>query len=326
MSVRSNILYSELNCKSDTDDENNEIDDNNCHQKFDNNSFSDKSISINMINNSTCNNLTTNSDNNINCIDHKDYPECTWYTELVTNFTTFPDITVPEFVTTYAESLKSQTYSDSSLYTIASGEIDPNKKFVYLVHGRNGHPTDLDYISIYLKETTDHNIILTYIPNSKECSIEAGADILKSIIFDTYGEINKEHNGDNILIISHSKGGVISMYLNEFLIDNKISKIMTIASPINGTAIASYAGDFYTRTELSFDSECLKMINEMAKLNNVTSYYHVAVEKDHVIIPSVTSAIPDGHKWNQCSIIKNVCHISVLYSNGLMEILNTWVD
>lgn len=337
MSVRSviknNIIYSQL--RSEYDSDNDELctqiphdphnhDTMNYQQKFDNNSFNSNSLSNNSFNNnSTEDNLENISKNNADRINHKDFPEYSWYSELISNVTTFPNITMPDFVTTYTESLSSNTYSDDVLYTIPSGKINHSTKFIYLVHGRKGHPTDLDYISIYLQGTTDYNIILTYIPNSKECSIETGANILKKIILDTHGEINKDND---VTIIAHSKGGVISMYLNEFLTENKINKIMTIASPINGTAIASYAGDFYTRTELSFNSECLKMINRMIKTNDTTLYYHVAVEKDHVIIPSITSAIPDGHRKDQCSIIKNVCHVSVLYSNALMEILNMWID
>ena len=83
--------------------------------------------------------------------------------------------------------------------------------------------------------------------------------------------------------------------------------------------------DYYTRLELSHNSECLALINKLAQTNKVTSYYHVAVEKDHVIIPSITSAIPNKHPLKKCSIIKNVCHMSVLCSNALMEILDKWL-
>ena len=125
------------------------------------------------------------------CINYNDYPQNPWYSDLVINFLFTPYTTIPDFVTTYTESLLKKTYSDDTLYTVATGEIDREKKFIYLVHGRNGHPTDLEYISIYLKEMTECNVILTYIPNSRECSISSGARVIKSIISDTYGDIEE---------------------------------------------------------------------------------------------------------------------------------------
>ena len=276
-----------------------------------------------------------NKENNLNHYFNKnDYPKGTWYINSVNNLCMNSSSIIPEFVRTHTIGSIAKEYTNDILYKVMTGRLNPDKKYMYLIHGRNGYITDLYYLGTYLSAVTDYNIILVHVPNSTTCTIKEGADILKYVIDRTYyinrNDINEIDNNDetntesNIYLIGHSKGGLIAMYYNELMTSRKADKILTIASPINGTDTAFIALDYNTRNELIPNSKCLIDINNKLNDNSHTLYYHIAVEKDHAV-PCIADAIPHGHHKDMCCVLTDTCHVSVVCSNKLLEYVNKWM-
>ena len=96
-------------------------------------------------------------------------------------------------------------------------------------------------------------------------------------------EVIEENNLKNIIIVAHSKGGLISKYL---LLhddpDNRVKGVISIATPFHGSSIAKFMPYSFIR-ELSPDS---KIIHDLEN--------HPEVNKKIVsIIPSY-----DNHIWH----------------------------
>ena len=96
-------------------------------------------------------------------------------------------------------------------------------------------------------------------------------------------EVIEENKLKNIVIVAHSKGGLISKHL--MLHDdpeNRIKGLIAIATPFHGSSIGKFI-PHYSVKELSSDSEIIKYLEEHSEVN----------KKIVSIIPSY-----DNHVWH----------------------------
>lgn len=137
--------------------------------------------------------------------------------------------------------------------------------------------------------------------------VESGAKIVRSMIdsFDL----------KDVVLIGHSKGGLISKYLLAHLNkENRIKGAITIATPFGGTKLA-HANPYKAYKELRTDSELIKSLNDKNEVN----------DKMICVIPAF-----DNHVWPQSSCFlpgaKNIQvkvkgHHKVVFDKEVQELI-----
>lgn len=124
-----------------------------------------------------------------------------------------------------------------------------------------------------------------------------------------------QNNMTNIILVGHSKGGIVAKYLLENFgqISDKIKNVFTIASPHQGTIFA-YVGIFHLH-QLTPGSNLIKTLKtQTANTHKITNIYP---KFDNTIVPN-KNLILDGAINQQ---IKIVGHTRILYSNECTKII-----
>lgn len=158
-----------------------------------------------------------------------------------------------------------------------------------------GHP-------IYILENLGRNI--KTVPDS--------AKLVKELII--------EKDLHNIIIVAHSKGGLIGKYLLAFdNADDRIKKVIAIASPWKGTKLFNY---FWQKSMKEFrpESEIINKLKKQPQVNNkIVSIYG---ESDNVVFP-IDSCYLEGAKNIQ---VKNHGHHKILFDEHVCDIVMSEVE
>ncbi len=133
-------------------------------------------------------------------------------------------------------------------------------------------------------------------------------------------ELIDEKKLDDVVIISHSKGGLIGKYILAFLNkDQKIKKMITVATPFAGSYIVKYL-PHHPAKELHPDSEIIKELDVKREVNSkIVSIF----------------GIFDNHIWpkSSCFLVgaKNIQvnihgHHKILFNKEVKEIILSEVE
>lgn len=195
-----------------------------------------------------------------------------------------------------------------------------NKNVIIFVHGRNGAPSDFiplinnmrkksHVLSIDEIEINEKHYVLrsVYLENTNYTSIEQDA-----------ASLNKQleiYNQCSIILIGMSKGGVVAM---KYATKNnpQIKKVITIASPLNGTMVASLLPKSSSVfINLGYMNDVVTQIN-IERKNTSIQVYHVVTKFDFLIIPSSSAKYDDtpesniyyynGFKYSHAGILYNI--------------------
>ncbi len=128
-------------------------------------------------------------------------------------------------------------------------------------------------------------------------------------------ELIDEKKLKNIIIISHSKGGLIGKYLLSFLNkDERIKKMITVATPFGGSYIVKYF-PYTSLRELHPDSEIIKELQSKKDMNHkIVSIFGIF---DNHVWP-VSSCVLEGAKNIEVNIHG---HHKILFSKKVKEII-----
>ncbi len=99
----------------------------------------------------------------------------------------------------------------------------------------------------------------------------------------------EKNNLKNVILIGHSKGGIIARYLlKEEELKNKIKKAITISSPHKGSILAIYSR--FNAHELTPWSKTIRGINKQKDdLKNILNIYGI---HDKIVIPNRSLHLP----------------------------------
>lgn len=151
-----------------------------------------------------------------------------------------------------------------------------------------GHP-------VYIVPKLGNNLI--DIPNS--------ASIIKDLI--------EENKLKNVIVVAHSKGGLIAKYLLVHLNkDNAVKKVIAIATPFSGSSLAGLIRHKSFK-ELSSDNKLVQDLNSYTAINNrIISIY-----------PSFDNHVPEGSILADAENIKvNVKgHHKIVFDKKAQEIV-----
>ncbi len=134
-------------------------------------------------------------------------------------------------------------------------------------------------------------------------------------------EIAKETGRNDLILIGHSMGGLVSLwYAAKLAAPATVTDVITIASPLNGTPIA-HIGLGQNAREMEPNSALLQeMRAEIANRRDVR-FHHLATKSDQLVLPGYSAVIPQ----NNHMIYEDMGHASMLYSRRVTDQIVKWV-
>lgn len=131
-------------------------------------------------------------------------------------------------------------------------------------------------------------------------------------------DLIEENKLKNVIIVAHSKGGLIAKFLLlNFNKDNVIKGVIAIATPFSGSSLAGLIGHKSFK-ELSLGSKLIQNLNSHAAINNrIISIY-----------PSFDNHVPEGSVLANAENIKvNVKgHHKILFDKKAQELVLEKID
>jgi esterase/lipase len=227
--------------------------------------------------------------------------------------------------------------------------LNENEVSLVFVHGRGGSPTDFDPLVKNLKELGIKNkIICVDLGNTRNTHVSKDSEKLFGQLYGTNSQFNINPE-QSIALICLSKGGLVGLdFARNYHTKTNIQKIITIASPLHGTQLASFAADyticskyqenesnsymsyigsfvfpnFYIMNELrhngDFIDKLLKEFPSRIPLYNIYSTY------DNVIIPNISGNIAFA-SGIFCYTGMFYSHAGILYNYDVAKKINEWL-
>jgi len=125
------------------------------------------------------------------------------------------------------------------------GEYNKNKQAVLFIHGIKGTPRDFTHI-INSLDKEKYLPIIYYYPSG--INLNYSVNTLEYYI----KKLKKSYNIKELVILSHSMGGLVSRGFINNNKDIKIDKFISIATPWNGQKYANLGGEFAKKIAPSF--------------------------------------------------------------------------
>ncbi|MEI8328824.1 MAG: alpha/beta hydrolase [Chlamydiia bacterium] len=150
-------------------------------------------------------------------------------------------------------------------------------------------------------------------------SIQSNAeDVQKQV-----AQIEQETGCTKLIIIGHSKGGLVGAYYATALSQNNksmITKVITIGSPLKGTYLAHF-GPGTDAIEMKPGSVFLTDLESRIKQAIRTQFYHIGSEMDIVVPPS--SALRGDHPDRELHV-NHVGHTGLLFDPMIAKQVTKW--
>lgn len=203
-------------------------------------------------------------------------------------------------------------------YHTPKSRPDADGRPIFLINGYLSFGSTWDYLRDKL---VDAKLGPVYTMNlGSGDSIENYAEKVKEKV----DRIRKETGKNEIILIGHSRGGLISSYYATTLAEAagiKVTDVITIGSPLAGTPLA-YLGVGCTdaaqmRPNADFNVNLRQKIEEHS---NDIRFYHIASEADAVV--SVSSAILENHPHYK---LKDMGHLGLVFSSRVADQVCTWL-
>lgn len=136
-------------------------------------------------------------------------------------------------------------------------------------------------------------------------------------------EIQKETGRKDLVLIGHSKGGLVSSYFATHADQTKttVTDVITIGSPLAGTPMAHYGigRDAYEmRPEHKFHDELRQKIKESAHIR----FSHIASEQDDIV--PFSSAFFSENRARHFAV-KDMGHLGLVFSSRVADQVCTWL-
>jgi triacylglycerol esterase/lipase EstA (alpha/beta hydrolase family) len=191
-----------------------------------------------------------------------------------------------------------------------------NGKPILLVHGYCNSSCVWTYIHQYLMSHTSHpvyTIDLGYPFHSLRTYAQAVTKKVK--------EICQETGQENVILIGHSMGGVVSS-LVAMEHDSLIAAVFTIGSPIGGTYVAKIGVGANAR-EMERHSQLILELSKQLEAKSHVPFYHIATKTDQMVVPSSSGF--RGITPEREFIFEDIGHASLLFSPRVAGLLVHWL-
>lgn len=227
-------------------------------------------------------------------------------------------VTLPGTVYYGFVQLYNRLNSINAMHIVYYPQQQHNLDIIMFVHGRNGHSSNFDPLIKNLEKLgVTHQMI----------SINLGRNGATSVLEDTLilHNLVKEFENRNIILVGMSKGGLVVLNYIASYPSNNISKVITIASPLNGTMIADYLLPSTHISRIEFGWQSLFTQNLKEKLPYNIPIYHIVPDWDHMIIPNYSAYhVGPNHKRKYYSGLKG--HIGIVYAQEVAQYIADWIS
>jgi triacylglycerol lipase len=143
-------------------------------------------------------------------------------------------------------------------------------------------------------------------------SIERCADILDRYIRDVCRETGK----DEVILIGHSMGGLVSSYYAENIAkDVKVRAVMTLGSPLHGTLLAALGYGDNARA-MSVYSSFHENLSSCRMCSHIP-YHAFASRIDNMIVPWDSACLKEVE--GETKVYNDKGHLALLYSREIFE-------
>jgi len=137
-------------------------------------------------------------------------------------------------------------------------------------------------------------------------------------------EIQKHTGRNDLILIGHSKGGLVSSFFaaeHAKASGTEVTDIITIGSPLAGTPVA-YIGIGKDAHEMRLESEFHRKLRyQISRLHSIR-FFHVASETDE-IVPHTSALI--GKVASQQLLLKDTGHLSLVFSSRVADQISHWL-
>lgn len=192
-----------------------------------------------------------------------------------------------------------------------------NSRPVLLVHGYVNHP-NVWWLQRRWLNSLGLGPIYTISLGHPFKSIRTYAEKVKA----KAEEIAKETGREDLILIGHSMGGLVSAwYATKLAKEKTVTDLITIASPLEGTPMARI-GIGPNAKEMNPNSEFIQELRKAIQENQTIRFYHIATRRDQLVIPG-TSALIIGHNH---FVFDDLGHASLLYSKRTAKQIAEWVS
>lgn len=136
----------------------------------------------------------------------------------------------------------------------------------------------------------------------------------------------QEKTGKNdLILIGHSKGGLVSSYYATHLAaltNAHITDVVTIGSPLAGTALASLAPG-YDAQEMRSDAPFHRVLRQDIAAHPEIRFWQIASEADEVV--PLSSALLEQNSSRQL-VLKDMGHLGLVFSSRVADQICTWLS
>jgi pimeloyl-ACP methyl ester carboxylesterase len=138
-------------------------------------------------------------------------------------------------------------------------------------------------------------------------------------------EIQEETKRTDLVLIGHSKGGLVSahfatQYARE--IGSQVTDVITIGSPLAGTPAAHF-GLGLDASEMRLESPFHQSLRERIAKAAATRFFHIASTADPVV--PLSSALMGNHFERQM-FVKDLGHVALLLSSRVVGQIRKWLE
>lgn len=176
---------------------------------------------------------------------------------------------------------------------------------VILIHGRGGHPNDF----LPLIPLLSQPYYAPFLGDTHYTSIEEDASKISQFL--------KTCPPCRYVLVGLSKGGNVAMKISEK--DERIKKVITIASPLKGTQLAPWL----------FWSHLLQedfVYNETKEYVGYGEKYHVVPKWDHLVVPTSAARLDSTPESNVYYFRGNICHQGIIHDPSVQHVVKMWIS
>jgi len=132
-------------------------------------------------------------------------------------------------------------------------------------------------------------------------------------------QIQKATGRKDLILIGHSKGGLVSSYYATHYKD--VTDVVTIGSPLAGTRMA-YLGIGHDAYEMRHKSIFHQTLRKKIQEHPQIRFFHIASEADEVV--PLSSALL-GENQSQQLILKDMGHLGLVFSSRVADQVCSWL-
>lgn len=212
------------------------------------------------------------------------------------------------------------TLAMSALFFINLEKKDPKnvesnpQRPILLIHGLYHNSSAWIYYQNKLKEAGVGPVFTINLGNNFGSSDDHAEKVKAKV-----AEIQRITGRQDIMLIGHSKGGIVASKFALELADEEtiVTDIITIGSPLEGTYVAPI-GIGKGCKEMRYQSDYMKDLGKKICEQNRIQFFHIGTAMDELVIPASSALLQANMKAQRLSI-SNLGHNGLLYSDRVID-------